>query len=155
MPARGLTAELVRNSEQGLGTYVGSAPGPHRRWRLQRYAEIWVLLQSSMVLRGGAGSDNDDTLHVAAACRQGKHRSVSWMLLESSIMEACGFKTSYQNSCWWAQAKSRCQSRSWPGRCENCGSVMRSDYVMPFPEVQEAVVDEFFHTVLLLETLAE
>ena len=114
-----------------------------------------MLLQSSMVLRGGDGSDNDDTLHVAMACRQGKHRSVAWMLLESSIMEACGFTTSYRNSCCWAQAKSRCQSRSWPAGCKKCGSVMRSDYVMPTPEIQEAVADEFFHTVLLLETFAQ
>ena len=121
---------------------------------MQRYVEIWVLLQSSVVMQEGEGGCDGDVIHVAMACRQGKHRSVAWMCLESCIWAALGFNIGYHNTCWWAQAKSRCQSSNWPDGCAKCGSVMREEYVLPSEDMKKAIVDEFFHTLRLLEPLA-
>ena len=119
----------------------------NRLWRVQRYVELWVLFQSDVMVDHG-----DDMLHVGMMCRQGKHRSVVWMLLELRIFQACGMACSYHNTCKWMQQKEHCQASCFPGACSECGSVREERPTFPDDSLTQAVLNEFFDTVLVLES---
>ena len=117
-------------------------------WRLQQYAELWLLLQTDQMI----GQD-DSCLHSVYACRQGKHRSFAWSLVESAIFSRLGFGVRYENTCKWAQQKSNCQRSNWPNGCEMCGNC-EDDFAGlsdNTKRVVDAYVEEFFEAVLTLE----
>ena len=124
------------------------AHGGNLAWRLQQYAQLWVLLQTDQMIH-----QDGRCLHSVYACRQGKHRSFAWSLVESAIFSRLGFEVRYENTCHWAQQKSRCQRSNWPNGCERCGNCEDgfaglSDDTM---RVVDAYVQEFFEVVLALE----
>ena len=122
----------------------------NKSWRTLRYVELWILLQSSIMIDDGR--DGGDTLHIVTMCRQGKHRSVFWMLVELRILQFCGLDVYYHNTCKWAQQKSGCQTTQ-SGLCDQCGCIRRDSPHFPDEALTAAIINEFFDTVLLLERL--
>ena len=137
--------------QRNIGLMLGNAQ--NRRWRVQRYVELWVLLQSTVMVNDG-GNDmlRDGMLHVVMRCRQGKHRSVVWMLVECRIFQACGIDCEYVNTCKWMQLKEHCQAGRYPGACSECGCVRNDQEHYPDKALAQAIINEFFETVLILET---
>jgi len=129
-----------------LGLMLGGRN--NRRWRIQRYVELWLLLQSTIMTQG-----EGEAIHVVMMCRQGKHRSAAWMAIESMILQACGFRAWYENVCRWVQEKERCQYDNDPNGCEHCGNARKGEVPTPGDDIAQAAINEFFETVLLLESL--
>ena len=130
-----------------LGLMLGDAR--NRYWRVERYVELWLMLQST-IMTGG----DDDTVHVVDMCRQGKHRSVAWMVIEAIILKAFSMFIWYNNTCRWTQEKERCQRISFPAGCRYCGNTCRNEVPVPGDDICKTVLNEFFEVVLILESIA-
>jgi len=133
---------------QNLGLFLGES---NKAWRTQRYVEIYALMLSTAMV------DDSESLGIVTFCRQGKHRSVGWMCLEACLWAAMGFDVKYTNVCKWLQQMERCQ---WRGRevdastmpgCPECGTVSEDTYAQPPEDLADAVIFDFFETVLSLE----
>ena len=133
-----------------LGLILGD--GRNRAWRVERYVELWLMLQSTIMTFG-----HDDTVHVVDMCRQGKHRSVAWMVMEAIIFKAFRMFIWYENTCKWTQEMERCQRQAFPFGCEWCGNSSRNrrnEVPVPGDDICKAVLNEFFEVVLILENMA-
>ena len=123
-------------------------------WRLEQYVMLWLRLQCTMMCKE---NDMDDTVNALYMCRQGKHRSFGWSLIEATILSYFGFVTHHVNVCRWAQEKEKCQIKNYPHGCEHCGCVLSRNFQLS--NVQEdllaAAVDEFYEVVTALEALVD
>lgn len=156
---RGLVSDHVGHPD--IHGHLGSHPKncalflDHRAnlpWRQRRYVEIWILLQSTRIQDGPINGGN---MHNVYACKQAKHRSVQWSMLESKIWEKLGFDIVYHPMSTFAQNKSTCQIENRPHGCEYCGCANDDfDWLHEHShQFFDAATDEFFEVVLALERL--
>ena len=121
-----------------------------RTWRMLRWVELWYLLQSGTMVHDATMEPCPEsrTIHQVFSCRQGKHRSVGWSIMEAAVLKACGFVVAEIHICAWKQGFSTCMKRA-KRRGEDC------EYCRGSPETRarfgEAAVDEFFMVVLFLD----
>jgi hypothetical protein len=106
------------NHPINLACFLGSQ---NEEWRLEQYVLLWIRMQCTFMRRE---NDLDTTVSALYICRQGKHRSFGWSLIEAAIMGAFGFVTHHTNVCRWTQQEEKCQREGYPRGCKFCGNVL-------------------------------
>ena len=122
---------------RNLAQYL-SFPGA-RTWRMERWVELWYLLQSEAMLTRSL------TIHQVYSCRQGAHRSRGWSHIEAAVLEACGFDIAMADICKWTQGWTACQREGL--HCEWCDPTD----LETAEKLSRAAVDEFFMVALFLD----
>ena len=122
-------------------------------WRLRQYVKFWIRMQCSMMVEEYEGDESVNALYL---CRQGKHRSFGWSMIEATLMEYFGFRVHHCNVCAWTQAKERCQ-RNYPRGCDKCGNVMQNSFNLDTEQrnLLQAAADEFFEVMLAMESMVD
>lgn len=122
-------------------------------WRLTRYVEIWLLLQSKDMACG------DYIPSFVYIDRHTRHASLCWMLVERWIFTALGYNVKENAVCVLSRNMTECQVMNHPEPCKLCGSSSLNDgHRMDFSARSVALFDcieqEFFATLCMLERIA-
>lgn len=159
-----LRTDPARRPRGHLGTHKDNLmaflhPTWFQDWRIQRYIELYILLQTDEMLAEEKFDSGGQSIGMKppswlTVCKEGKHRSYGWQWVESCILSLLGIPYTIVAVCRYAQTQIYCQrpGQRWPHvdvhPCPDCLFTTDDETKM---RIAEFYINEFYEVVLCLE----
>ena len=135
-------------------------PTWHQDWRIQRYIELYLFLQTEGMLAEEKFDSDGEAIGTKppswlTVCKEGKHRSYGWKWVQSCILSMLGIEYTVVSVCRYAQTQIYCQRRGqrFPQEdvhpCPHCMFTPTDDVTKK--RIAEHYINEFYEVALCLE----